>query len=95
MLLLNNCSWEMLRTFQPESKFNELDEWKFASMAAGMGGYGSRVWTRSQLGTALSQAHATRGKFQLIEIMIPRGELSGTMSRYAESIRKWRHDLNR
>lgn len=93
VLILNNCSWEMLRTFQPDSKFNELDEWNFASMAAGMGGDGVRVRTRSQLGKALSQAHATRGKFQLIEIMIPRGQLSGTMSRYADSIRKWRRDL--
>ena len=30
VLILNNCSWEMLRSFQPESKFNELDEWGFA-----------------------------------------------------------------
>lgn len=95
VLILNNCSWEMLRTFQPESKFNELDEWGFASMAAGMGGDGVRVRTRLQLGQALSQAHATRGKFQLIEIMISRGELSGTMRRYAESFRKWHRDLNR
>ncbi|MDZ7811478.1 MAG: thiamine pyrophosphate-dependent enzyme [Arhodomonas sp.] len=27
VLLFNNCSWEMLRAFQPESRFNDLDDW--------------------------------------------------------------------
>ncbi len=90
VVLLNNSSWEMLRTFQPESRFNELDEWGFASMAAGMGGDGIRVSTRRQLRDALRRAFATRGKFQLIEVMIPRGSLSGTMHRYTESLKKWR-----
>jgi indolepyruvate decarboxylase len=94
VLILNNCSWEMLRTFQPESKFNELNEWGFASMAAGMGGDGVRVHTRSQLRDALAEAQATRGRFQMIEIMIPRGEISSTMSRFSESLKKWRRDLN-
>ena len=30
VLLFNNASWEMLRTFQPESGFNNLDDWGFA-----------------------------------------------------------------
>jgi len=34
VLLINNAGWEMLRAFQPESKFNDLDEWRFADMAA-------------------------------------------------------------
>ena len=37
VLLFNNASWEMLRTFQPESGFNDLDDWGFAQMAAGLG----------------------------------------------------------
>jgi indolepyruvate decarboxylase len=43
VLLFNNASWEMLRTFQPESGFNDLGDWGFADMAAGMGGDGVRV----------------------------------------------------
>jgi indolepyruvate decarboxylase len=43
VLVFNNASWEMLRTFQPESGFNDLGHWGFAEMAAGMGGDGVRV----------------------------------------------------
>ncbi|MDP3336207.1 MAG: indolepyruvate/phenylpyruvate decarboxylase, partial [Rhodoferax sp.] len=49
VLLFNNASWEMLRTFQPESHFNDLGHWGFAEMAAGLGGDGVRVGTRGEL----------------------------------------------
>ncbi len=88
VLLFNNASWEMLRTFQPESKFNNLDEWGFAQMAAGMGGDGVRVHTRTQLKAALDHAVATRGRFQLIEIMIPRGILSQTLERFVAGVKR-------
>lgn len=82
VIVFNNASWEMLRTFQPESAFNDLDDWRFADMAAGMGGDGVRVRTRAELGAALEKAWATRGRFQLIEAMIPRGVLSDTLARF-------------
>ncbi|HNN46539.1 MAG TPA: thiamine pyrophosphate-dependent enzyme, partial [Azospira sp.] len=81
-------SWEMLRTFQPESGFNNLDDWGFASMAAGMGGDGVRVQTRRELQAALEKAMATRGRFQLIEIMIPRGVLSQTLQRFVAGVKR-------
>lgn len=34
VLVFNNASWEMLRTFQPESSFNDLGHWGFAEMAS-------------------------------------------------------------
>ena len=34
VVLFNNASWEMLRVFQPESRFNDLDDWNFAAIAA-------------------------------------------------------------
>ena len=34
VLVFNNTSWEMLRAFQPESGFNDLDDWHFAEIAA-------------------------------------------------------------
>jgi indolepyruvate decarboxylase len=40
VLVFNNASWEMLRTFEPHGRFNDLSQWDFASMAAGMGGDG-------------------------------------------------------
>lgn len=84
VILFNNASWEMLRTFQPESAFNDLDDWRFADMAAGMGGDGVRVRTRAELKAALDKAFATRGRFQLIEAMIPRGVLSDTLARFVQ-----------
>lgn len=88
VIIFNNCSWEMLRTFQPESQFNNLSDWHFADLAAPLGGQGYRVQTRAELGAALTTAFQTRGKFQLIEAMIPRGVLSETLSRYVSSIKR-------
>jgi indolepyruvate decarboxylase len=88
VLLFNNASWEMLRTFQPESLFNDLDRWGFAEMAAGMGGDGVRVNTRAELKAALDRAFATRGRFQLIDITIPRGVLSDTLSRFVAGVKR-------
>ncbi len=88
VLVFNNASWEMLRTFQPESGFNNLDDWGFAAMAAGMGGDGVRVQTRRELQAALEKAMATRGRFQLVEIMIPRGVLSQTLQRFVAGVKR-------
>jgi indolepyruvate decarboxylase len=88
VLVFNNASWEMLRTFQSESSFNNLDRWGFAEMAAGMGGVGVRVNTRAELQAALAHAFATRGRFQLIDITIPRGVLSQTLSRFVAGVKR-------
>ena len=88
VVVFNNASWEMLRTFQPESAFNDLSDWRFADMAAGMGGDGVRVSTRRELQQALSRAAGKRGRFQLIEAMIPRGVLSATLERFVGGVRR-------
>ncbi|MDB3935868.1 indolepyruvate/phenylpyruvate decarboxylase [Granulosicoccus sp.] len=88
VLLFNNSSWEMLRTFQPESKFNDLDDWGYAQLATALGGDGIRVNTRKDLQDALANAIATRGKFQLIEIMLDRGVLSSTLQRFAAGVKR-------
>lgn len=88
VLVFNNASWEMLRTFQPESTFNDLGHWGFAEMASGLGGDGVRVGTRAELKAALDKAMATRGKFQLIEITIPRGVLSNTLARFVAGVKR-------
>ncbi len=88
VLVFNNASWEMLRTFQPESSFNDLGHWGFAEMASGLGGQGVRVNTRAELKAALNQAVATRGKFQLIEITLPRGVLSNTLQRFVVGVKR-------
>ena len=88
VLVFNNESWEMLRTFQPESSFNDLGRWDFAQMAAGLGGDGVRVSTCGQLKAALDKAVATRGRFQLIDIAIPRGVLSTTLQRFVAGVKR-------
>ncbi len=82
VLLFNNRSWEMLRVFQPQSRFNDLDDWRFAEMAAAMGGAGRRVTTRRELRDALEEAVADRGRFWIVEAMIPRGALSRRLERF-------------
>lgn len=88
VILFNNASWEMLRTFQPESSFNNLDDWQFAAMADSLGGDGMRVQTRAELKAALKKAIACRGRFQLIEAMIPRGVLSDTLARFVAGVKR-------
>jgi indolepyruvate decarboxylase len=88
VILFNNTSWEMLRVFQPESTFNDLDDWHFADIAASIGGDGRRVATRAELARALQHAVATRGRFQLIEAMLPRGAMSATLSRFVVGLRR-------
>ncbi len=34
VVVFNNASWEMPHVFQPESAFNNLDDWRFAKLAA-------------------------------------------------------------
>jgi indolepyruvate decarboxylase len=82
VIVFNNASWEMLRVFQPESRFNDLDDWRFAELAGPLGGDGVRVRSRAELIAALARAHATRGRFQLIEVMLPRGQTSDTLARF-------------
>ena len=78
----------MLRCFQPESRFNDLDDWRFADMAANLGGVGRRVETRAELAQALEQARLQRGSFHLIEAMIPRGVLSDTLARFVAGVKR-------
>ena len=82
VVLFNNASWEMLRVFQPESRFNDLSDWNFAAIAASLGGHGERVTTRRALKEALERAVARRGQFSLVEVMLPRGATSKTLARF-------------
>jgi indolepyruvate decarboxylase len=88
VIVFNNCSWEMLRAFAPDASFTDLSDWHFADMAVPMGGQGYRVQTRRELRDALATAIATRGKFQLIEAMIPRGVQSATLARFVNGVRR-------
>lgn len=88
VLLFNNTSWEMLRTFQPESSFNDLDDWQYADQAQALGGVGKRVLTRRELAAAIDEAIQHTDTFFLIEIMIERGVLSNTLRRFADGVKR-------
>src|SRR5215467_3210022 len=90
VVLFNNTSWEMLRAFQQESKFNDLDDWRFAEMAPAMGGHGVRVRTRRELVDALENAVKRRGQFSLVEVMLPRGATSNTLARFVDGFKSMR-----
>jgi indolepyruvate decarboxylase len=72
----------MLRVFQPESAFNDLDDWNFSAMAPAMGGAGERVTTRRELAAALERAVKRRDSFSIVEVMLPRGVTSQTLARF-------------
>ena len=80
----------MLRVFQPESRFNDLDDWHFADIADLIGGVGERVTTRSELTAALDRAVKRRGQFSLVEVMLPRGATSGTLARFISGFKSVR-----
>ena len=84
VIVFNNCGWEMLRAFEPQATFTDLSDWHFADMAAALGGNGCRVTTRAELGAALDAAMSRRGRFELIEVMIPRGVVSSTLQRFVK-----------
>jgi indolepyruvate decarboxylase len=90
VIVFNNQSWEMLRMFQPESKFNDLSDWRFAELAAPLGGEGIRVTTRAALQAALQRASSRRGRFQIIEVMIARGVVSNTLKGFVAGLRRLR-----
>jgi indolepyruvate decarboxylase len=92
LIVFNNSGWEMLRAFQPESRFNNLDEWNFAAIGEALGGQATRVRTRREFHQAFHQAVHRRGSFQLIEVLLPRGVVSQTLSRYAEGLKRSRRE---
>jgi indolepyruvate decarboxylase len=88
VIVFNNASWEMLRVFQPESTFNDLDDWRFAELAPLLGGQGLRVRTRRELAGALDRAARADDGFFLIEAMLQRGEMSQTLSRFVAGVKR-------
>ena len=90
VLVFNNASWEMLRALQPESAFNDLDMLPFADLARNLGGEGYQVQNRRELGEALALAHSRRGRFQLIDVRMARGDISPRLDNFVEGIKRLR-----
>jgi indolepyruvate decarboxylase len=77
-----------LRLFQPESRFNSLDDWRFADAAGSLGGDGVRVATRRELAAAIDRAARRTGQFHLIEVMIERGSVSPTLRGFVDALQR-------
>jgi indolepyruvate decarboxylase len=90
VLVFNNSSWEMLRAFQPESAFNDLDKLDYAALADNLGGRGYSAGTKKELHTALEQAFEDDTRFQLIDISLARGLMSNTLSRFVAGFKQMR-----
>ncbi len=90
VVVFNNASWEMLRAFQPAAHYNDLDDWPFHELAGSLGGLGIRVRTRRELAAALERAATTRGRFVLVDVVMERGRMSGTLRRYVEGFQRRR-----
>lgn len=88
VLVFNNSAWGMLKVFQPGAGYNDLATWRFAEIANALGGAGRRAGTRRELKEALDAAHADTSTWQLVEIMIPRGEYSRTLTRFVNAARQ-------
>jgi len=88
VILFNNKSWEMLRTFQPGPSYHDLDDWHYAEIAPQLGGKGVRVQTCAELKQALKTAHSDDSCFQLIEVMLERGDVSDTLAGFVDAVRK-------
>ena len=86
VIVFNNAGWEMLRTFQPDSAYNDLETWNFAAIAETLGGRGWCVTTCRELGEAMAAAVAERGRFQMIEVMLARGAISPALERFVAAL---------
>ncbi|MEM8992321.1 MAG: indolepyruvate/phenylpyruvate decarboxylase [Pseudomonadota bacterium] len=88
VLVFNNAAWGMLKAFQSDTGYNDLDMWRFAELAEGLGGRGRRATTRAELADALETAHADPEHWHLIDIILPRDAISRTLDRFTGAIKE-------
>jgi len=95
VLLYNNSTWGMLAAFDADANYNQLGHsWNYAALADALGGEGCQVRTRHELKQALDNAWQKRGRFQLIEIIIPPQKLSSTLTRYVHTIKQMQRKVD-
>ncbi len=87
VIVFNNKAWGMLKAFQGDTQYNDLEEWGFADICKGLGGSGVRVHTRAQLAAALAEAQADETQFRLVEVMLSRSDLSRALSQFTGTIK--------
>jgi indolepyruvate decarboxylase len=88
VIVLNNAGWGMLQSFEPDLAINHLGTWDFVRIAEGLGGMGLRATTCGEFEQALETAQRTRGRFVLIDAIVPQGEISPALQRYVSAVRR-------
>ncbi len=90
IMVFNNASWEMLRTFQPESAFNDLPLLDFKQIGDSLGGKGHSAKTRAELKQALDAALDDESTYHVIDIKIEKEVLSKTLERFVSGFKEAR-----
>jgi indolepyruvate decarboxylase len=87
VLVLNNGSWGMLKQFHPQAGYTSRGDISYAALASTLGGEGYKATTTMELSVALQKAFLRRGKFQLVEAMLPKEDISTTLKRFAAALK--------
>ena len=87
VLVLNNSGWGMLKQFQPQSRYTACSDISYAAIATTLGGDGYKAKTPKELEDALQKAFLQRGKFQLIEAILPKADISTTLKDYIAALK--------
>jgi indolepyruvate decarboxylase len=87
VLVLNNGGWGMLKQFQPQAGYTGRGDISYAALANILGGDGYRAVTTSDLAETLQKAFLRRGKFQLVEAVLPKDDVSSTLKRFAAALK--------
>lgn len=88
VIVLNNASWEMLRSFGPQARYNDIAPLSYARLASDMGGRGQTATTASELSQALETALSRRGTFEVIDARLPKNDCTAMMKRFAAALKK-------
>jgi len=88
IILLNNSRWEMLQAFYPHASYNETVPWPFAELARLWGGRGAVAATVGELRQALREAWGDESRFSLIEVPLPRGDISPVLRRFVTAFKE-------
>jgi len=84
VMVMNNQSWEMLRSFLP-ADYDNLPDGRYAEVARLWGAEGIRAGTAAELRAGLVRARQTNGPV-LIEVPLAKGDISETLSTFTRSV---------
>jgi indolepyruvate decarboxylase len=87
VLVLNNGGWGMLKQLQPRAGYTGRGDIPYAALASMLGGDGYKAVTTAELAETLRKAFLRRGKFQLIEALLPKSDISSTLKRYVAALK--------